>query len=366
LKLLPFSWSEKVYYEGIRYSKGAFGTLLVLMSQWFAPTKLVVSFEREGQGKFTDEQIEEIIERNEDGRVVGLHLPQRTVLIANHQVYADWWYAWSLTYFMRTYTDVFIVLKDSLKWLPILGWGMRFFKFIFLKRSWASDRLHLAASLSWLGRRAEREDSPLTFILYPEGTLVSKDTRPLSKKFADKTGIPDMMHALLPRSTGLHYSLRSLAPRVPSLHMIDITMGYPGIPPFGYGQSYYTLRSIFVDGVPPPAIHMHIRSFDVSREVPVGDISSSNPNALPNGSHKERATEVDIPEQEREKFEVWLRDLWREKDTLISRYLDSGSFVQRADWQVEIPLQLRHRREILDAFCFFMPVAVFLAWYKLR
>lgn len=28
LKLLPFAWAETVYYEGIRYSKGAFGRLL--------------------------------------------------------------------------------------------------------------------------------------------------------------------------------------------------------------------------------------------------------------------------------------------------------------------------------------------------
>ena len=66
---------------------------------------------------------------------------------------------------------------------------MQFFNFIFLARSWASDRLELARSLSWLARRAEKEDSPLTFILYPEGTLVSKDTRPISKKYADKLGI---------------------------------------------------------------------------------------------------------------------------------------------------------------------------------
>ena len=33
---------------------------------------------------------------------------------------------------------------------------------------------------------------------------------------------------LLPRSTGLHYSLRSLAPRIPSLQLVDITMSYPG------------------------------------------------------------------------------------------------------------------------------------------
>ena len=66
---------------------------------------------------------------------------------------------------------------------------MQFYNFIFLSRSWASDRLHLAKSLSWLGQRAEKRDTPLTFILYPEGTLVSKDTRPLSKKYADKMGI---------------------------------------------------------------------------------------------------------------------------------------------------------------------------------
>ena len=66
---------------------------------------------------------------------------------------------------------------------------MQFYDFIFLARSWASDRVHLAKSLSQLGKRAEKKDIPLTFILYPEGTLVSRDTRPLSKKYADKMGI---------------------------------------------------------------------------------------------------------------------------------------------------------------------------------
>lgn len=66
---------------------------------------------------------------------------------------------------------------------------MQFFKFIFLARSWASDRQQLAISLASLGKEAEREGKPLCFMVYPEGTLVSKDTRPQSKKFADKMGI---------------------------------------------------------------------------------------------------------------------------------------------------------------------------------
>ena len=37
-------------------------------------------------------------------------------------MYADWWYAWCLTYFMGTHRDVLIVLKKSLKWLPVIGW----------------------------------------------------------------------------------------------------------------------------------------------------------------------------------------------------------------------------------------------------
>ena len=123
---------------------------------------------------------------------------------------------------------------------------MQFFDFIFLARSWASDRVYLVKQLALLGRRAQLHDTPLTFILYPEGTLVSPDTRPISKKYADKLGIvscppllppladyhvqSDMTHTLLPRSTGLHYSLRALSPCVPSLQLLDITVAYPGMP----------------------------------------------------------------------------------------------------------------------------------------
>ena len=33
---------------------------------------------------------------------------------------------------------------------------------------------------------------------------------------------------LLPRSTGLHHSLRSLASRIPDLRLLDLTVVYPG------------------------------------------------------------------------------------------------------------------------------------------
>ncbi|KAF8349893.1 acyltransferase-domain-containing protein [Amanita rubescens] len=348
LHFLSFAFPNHLYDEGIRFTKGAFGFLLILMCQWFAPTSIRVTFETEGKGKFSQEMIEQVVQKDENGDVVSLKLPDRFVLTANHQIYADWWYMWCLMYFIGAHgmhRHVYITLKKSLQWVPIMGWGMQFFDFIFLARSWASDKHTLASRLAVLGAAAERKDSPLCYILYPEGTLVSKDTRPISKKFADKIGISDMTNLLLPRSLGLHYSLRSLAPHIPDLSLLDITVIYPGIPPLCYGQDYYTLRSIFLDGIPPPVIHMHFRLFKVTADVPVGDLRPTRKETIQNGngSITKHAVEVDIPPAERTAFDEWLRELWQEKDGFITKYLNSG---QASNCSIDIPLKLYGKRNI--------------------
>jgi lysocardiolipin and lysophospholipid acyltransferase len=125
-----------------------------------------------------------------------------------------------------------------------------------------------------------------------------------------------------------------------------------GIPPMGYGQDYYTLRSIFFDGIPPPTIHLHLRMFDVRHDVPIGDLSSSKPSESP--SQKGGTVEVDIPPAERDAFDSWIRRLWQEKDESIDNFHLTGSFnPNQPDVTVtQIPLKLRRKREILDAFCF--------------
>lgn len=62
---------------------------------------------------------------------------------------------------------------------------------------------------------------------------------------------PDMKHALLPRATGLHTCLRALARKIPDLKLVDLTIGYEGVPPQGYGQDYYTLAAYFGFGDAP-------------------------------------------------------------------------------------------------------------------
>lgn len=56
------------------------------MNQWFAPTKLSITFETQGQGKFTEEEIQNVVERDPSGKVIALRLPSKCVVTSNHQV----------------------------------------------------------------------------------------------------------------------------------------------------------------------------------------------------------------------------------------------------------------------------------------
>ena len=104
---------------------------------------------------------------------------------------------------------------------------------------------------------------------------------------------------------------------------------------------------------------MHIRVFDVATDVPVGEVArgSESSSATPNGNtHVQKAAaEAEVPEAEREAFDEWLRNLWGAKDRNMETYLRTGSFVDDSSLQTEVPLAVRSSRDILDAYCFFVP-----------
>lgn len=224
----------RVYQRTIAYTKHAFGLLLVSMSQLFAPTRLVLSF-TDAQGAPVDPA--PFVRRDpghgtDPGRVTRLNLPARSVAMANHQIYLDWLYLWCAAYYADLSSCIYIILKASLKWVPVIGWGMQFFNFIFLQRNWLADRTPLAEHLSVMaeGLRPQddkKRDDPngntlnrLLLLIFPEGTLVSRDTRPVSAKFAAKLGVENPKNLILPRSTGLFFCLRTLAAEVEDLWLV--------------------------------------------------------------------------------------------------------------------------------------------------
>jgi Acyltransferase C-terminus len=112
---------------------------------------------------------------------------------------------------------------------------------------------------------------------------------------------------------------------------------------------------------------MHIRRFDVANEVPIGDISQArgNSGALPYASPHGQT--IQVPENEQQVFDTWLRDRWIEKDQFIQHFHDTGSFSSSLKEHPEIglPLRLRHKREILDSFCFFIPPIIAFIWAQI-
>jgi len=68
--------------------------------------------------------------------------------------------------------------------------------------------------------------------------------------------------------------------------------------------------------------------------------------------------ETEVPEGEREVFDEWLKDLWREKDVMMARYLETGSFGEGGEKAVVIPVRLRSGWEALTPFGFFIPDVV--------
>lgn len=212
------------YYAYMALTKQHFGIVITTITQWFSPTPIRVSGDASVRGQ---------LKQTSDGRLVTA-FPERLVMIANHQLYTDWLYLWWIAYTSRMHGHIYIVLKDSLKYAPIIGQGMMFYGFIFMSRNWTNDKPRLAHRLQKLKTQHEGPMSgskgldPMWFLLYPEGTNLSANTRKQSLKWAEKNGIPDMKHQILPRSTGLLFCLQELRGTVDWIY--DCTVGYEGTP----------------------------------------------------------------------------------------------------------------------------------------
>jgi 1-acyl-sn-glycerol-3-phosphate acyltransferase len=129
---------------------------------------------------------------------------------------------------------IYIILKESLKYVPVLGWGMMFYGFIFMSRKMAKDQPRLAHRINKLKEKHSGPLSgsegldPMWLLIFPEGTNASDNGRRKSKAWAEKAGLKDMEHQLLPRSTGMYFCLNELDGTVE--YVYDCTLAYEGIP----------------------------------------------------------------------------------------------------------------------------------------
>lgn len=271
------------------YTKECFAILITCLTQWWAPTVVRVSGDSSMVGQLIQKK---------DGSLQ-CNFADRMVLMANHQLYTDWLYLWWIAYTNNMHGFVYIILKESLRNIPIIGWSAQFYNFIFLARNWEEDQRRFKKALS----RLNSVTQPMWLIIFPEGTNLSSTTREKSKAWAAKNNLQDMKHQLLPRSTGLKFCLNELKDTTEWLY--DCTIAYEGVPPGQFGQDIFTLRSTFFEGRPPKSVNMHWRRFHIS----------------------------DIPIQNTKAFEVWLRNRWREKDYMLEYFQKHTRFPAENFWK---------------------------------
>jgi len=279
----PLKYVDPKFYDGyMAWTKESFAVLVTTITQYWAPTVVRVTGDDSMKGQLF---------QMPDGSL-RCNFPHRLVMMANHQLYTDWLYLWWTAYTNKMHGRIYIILKESLKNVPIFGWAAQFYNFIFLARKWETDKPRFRRHLDKLGNPQD----PMWLLIFPEGTNLSAVTREKSKAWADKTGVPDMKHQLLPRSTGLHFCLDTLKNSTNWLY--DCTIAYEGVPEGQFGQDIFTLRSSLFEGRPPKSVNMYWRRWRIA----------------------------DIPIDNEEKFAMWLRNRWTEKDYLLEHFARHKTF----------------------------------------
>jgi hypothetical protein len=110
--------------------------------------------------------------------------------------------------------------------------------------------------------------------------------------------------------------LRTLVHSIPDLSLLDITIGYPGVPFGEYPQEWYGLGSVFWRSVPPPVVRVHLRLYNN-----LGSPSSSEVPSLSSSVNAESmATIPAATPDEARTFELWLRDVWTRKEAQVKKF----------------------------------------------
>lgn len=231
---------KEYYYSYMAHTKQCFGLVITAFTEWGAPTLYRTSGDASVQGQ---------LHLSEDG-LLQTRFPERLVMIANHQVYTDWIYLWWFAYTNSMHGRIFIILKESLKYIPVVGQGMMFYGFIFMARKWLSDKPRLEHRLQKLktqnsgSKSGQSQYDPMWLLIFPEGTNLSINTKRRSDEYGAKQGLPSFKHEILPRSTGLFFCLQQLRGTVDWVY--DSTIAYEGPPYVDTPRLFYLDSLLFL------------------------------------------------------------------------------------------------------------------------
>lgn len=329
----------------LNYTKSNFVILLAFCTSMFSsPTNIILSFKNDSLRKRSI-----IVGKNGD---VKLNLDPRAIVIANHQIYSDWFFLWFLAYLNRCEDHFFIVMKKSLEKLPILGYGMTNYNFVFLSRNWEKDRKYMAKQFSTIKSLSNK----FWMLIFPEGTNMSNANRDKSHKFAEKSNLSKNDSVLLPRVKGLYVACKELAPETTKI--LDFTIGYSQHGKDEMAQDIFTLFKIYILGESPKNVNILVDEYDLSNEIPELKLNGEN-----------ESISIEKEEKEMELMNLWINSKWQIKENDMNYYYENGKFEAENNESYTIPLILNSSWEIIYVyyptimFCFAYITTIFIARY---
>lgn len=218
------------------------------------------------------------------------------IIIVNHHSRVDWLFLMPFLARSSLLLRMRFVLKDILRKVPIIGWGMESMRYLFLSRSWETDEDYLEQMLRYMMKSGESQ----TVLIFPEGTDLSASNRARSQAYAQRTGMPIFHHVLNPRTTGLVALIRMFgAGNVEEV--IDLTLGYTY-----YAPGERPAEMCLVNGRCPRKVHLLIHLYRFGTVM-----DQAGANSLESVSVAPRAEEA---------FATWVHERFMEKEQLLSRF----------------------------------------------
>jgi lysophosphatidic acid acyltransferase/lysophosphatidylinositol acyltransferase len=205
---------------------------------------------------------------------------ENALIVMNHHYELDWLYCWMVGDRMGILGNCKAFAKESLKYVPILGWAGSWADNVYLKRNLEKDRSRMKNNLSEL----VGYPSPIWLFLFPEGTRFTAEKHKASQEFAKSRDLPMLEHHLTPRTKGFTFTLSNLDRSKMSLYDFTLVAGM--------GDSA------------PPTVTSLILGRRTEATVVIRKISLDK-----------------VPAGEKEGGE-WMMDLFKEKDQIKKSLLD--------------------------------------------
>ncbi|KNA16761.1 hypothetical protein SOVF_086260 [Spinacia oleracea] len=167
------------------------------------------------------------VELHTDSETLRLMGKEHALLISNHRSDIDWLIGWVLAQRAGCLGCTMAIMKNVLRYLPVIGWSMCFSEYIFVKRRWAEDESTLKSGYEKL------KDFPVPFwlALFVEGTRFTQPKLLDAQQFAISKGLNVPRNVLLPRTKGLVLAVKHMRSFVPAVYDVTFTVARDSHPP---------------------------------------------------------------------------------------------------------------------------------------